>query len=854
MAQAQEASTDKKAEKAAETKQAAPAAVPEIQTVVVTSTGMRGGQRTVIDTPVPIDVLAASDLTKTAQASLDKALAFRVPSFNTVQTPVNDATSLLDPYEIRNMGPSRSLILINGKRKNASALVYTQTSPGRGESGADISAIPQDAIKRIEVLRDGASAQYGSDAISGVVNIILKDSPTGTSITGRTGVTHEGDGKMQALSINHGLALGDSGFVNMTVDVSKNGLASRSGLVSARGEAATFGDGPATFENDLKNVNAFLAKHPDAGNINGSPDTRASKFLVNSRYSIDEDTSVYANAAYIDKKIDSYANYRTPYWRPTDYGLLTPAGKPYDGYVPGFLGALKDYNATVGTKFDISGWASDVSVTIGGNEQKYTVTNSVNRGMENAYRDAVAKGVTPLPKHGQTQFDAGGSKFTHTVWNADFSKTLSKGLNAYFGSEVRSEKYTLIAGEEASYLYSGSDSYAGNTPANSFSSTRSNYGMYGGALIDVSNDLVFDATGRYEKYSDFGKAFIGKLSAKYKINDEFTLRSSVSTGFRAPSLHQIYTQKTQYSFSGGQIQVSGLASNVSKEAEALGVPKLKAEKSTGFTMGLGYKADRNTSMTLDYYNISLKDRIILGKEIHPSGDPTAELDKILKASGIVSLSFFVNALDSKTSGIDYVFNHRNMKLGDGKLAFNLSGNYSLQNERSGGVNNPAAIAKAGQSVLDITQEALMFTSRPKFKSIIGFDYDIGDYNMSLNNTVFGPTKFRNADLDQNLEVVFKTKMVTDFSINYQISKNMTLAFAINNMLNVTPSWNLQAVGDKAKGQAILDSKTLDYSGRTPTQIQSDNITFDQRYSMVTYDGSHFSQLGRMYNLSLNYRF
>ena len=183
------------------------AATQEVQQVVVTSTGTRGSNRTVIDTPVPVDVLAASELTKTAQASLDKALAFRVPSFNTVQTPVNDATSLLDPYEIRNMGPSRSLILINGKRKNASSLVYTQTSPGRGESGADISAIPQDAIKRIEVLRDGASAQYGSDAISGVVNIILKDNPEGTSITGRTGVTHEGDGKMQSISINHGSSL-----------------------------------------------------------------------------------------------------------------------------------------------------------------------------------------------------------------------------------------------------------------------------------------------------------------------------------------------------------------------------------------------------------------------------------------------------------------------------------------------------------------------------------------------------------------------------------------------------------------------------------------------------------------------
>src|SRR5574343_122264 len=194
---------------------AADATPDDIQKVVIVSTGSRGAQRTMVDTPVPIDIIGARDLSKTGQATLDKSLQFRVPSFNTVQTPVNDATSLLDPYEIRNMGPSRALILINGKRKNASALVYTQTSPGRGESGADISAIPPDAIKRIEVLRDGASAQYGSDAIAGVVNIILKDSPEGGSVTARTGITHESDGKMGGLSLNQGLPLGgDRGFLN----------------------------------------------------------------------------------------------------------------------------------------------------------------------------------------------------------------------------------------------------------------------------------------------------------------------------------------------------------------------------------------------------------------------------------------------------------------------------------------------------------------------------------------------------------------------------------------------------------------------------------------------------------------
>ncbi|MES2127245.1 MAG: TonB-dependent receptor plug domain-containing protein, partial [Pseudomonadota bacterium] len=259
----------------------------DIQKVVIVSTGSRGSQRTIVDTPVPIDIIATKELNKTGQVSLDKALQYRVPSFNTVQTPVNDATSLLDPYEIRNMGPSRSLILINGKRKNSSALIYTQTSPGRGESGADISAIPPDAIKRIEVLRDGASAQYGSDAISGVVNIILKDDAAGGSFTARTGMTHEKDGKMFGASLNKGLSLNGQGFLNYTVDVSNVGLSNRPGVVNAKGEAGDFGA-------DLNTqVLPFLKAHPDAGNINGSPRTDAAKALVNSRYELSDTVSVY---------------------------------------------------------------------------------------------------------------------------------------------------------------------------------------------------------------------------------------------------------------------------------------------------------------------------------------------------------------------------------------------------------------------------------------------------------------------------------------------------------------------------------------------------------------------------------
>lgn len=340
--------------------------------------GSRASQRSVTDSPLAVDILPISELKNTGQATFDKALQYRVPSFNTVQTPVNDATSLLDPYEIRNMGPSRTLILVNGKRKNMSSLVYIQTSPGRGETGADISAIPQDAIKRVEILRDGASAQYGSDAIAGVMNIILKDRYEYGSATLRSGITHKGDGEMLGVSINNGANFGAKGFVNYTMDFSQTQLANRPGMVDAKADA----DGNLGFGAPLASVQSFLARHPDGGNINGSPKTTAAKFLINGGVPVGENAELYFNAAYVYKKVNSFANYRTPYWKSLadnpSLALLGANVGVTEGYVPTFEGDLGDYNGTLGFRKEVNGWKNDVSLTFGGNKQLYSVNNTVN--------------------------------------------------------------------------------------------------------------------------------------------------------------------------------------------------------------------------------------------------------------------------------------------------------------------------------------------------------------------------------------------------------------------------------------------------------------------------------------------
>jgi len=795
---------------------------------VVVSVGSRASQRTFTGTPLPVDNISASELQATGQLSFDKALQLKVPSFNTVNTPVNDATSLMDPYEIRNMGPSRTLILINGKRKNLSSLVYIQTSPGRGETGADLSAIPMEAVKRVEILRDGASAQYGSDAVAGVMNIILKDRFDYTNFKVSSGVTHKGDGFSLLTSLNSGANIGEKGFINYTVNFQRENETNRPGIVDADQDNQDLSDGTAA---SLVKVKQFLARFPDARNINGTPASTAAKFVVNAGIPLNDNTTFYGNAAYVYKKVQSHANYRTPYWK-QDYGLLHPAGTEYLGYHPTFEGDLNDYNATVGFKTERGGWMHDISLTVGGNKQLYSVDNTVNHSL---------KAKSPI------SFKPGGYAFNHVVGNIDITKSVTDKLSIGLGSEFRSENFQIFAGDTASYSGQGANSFPGINQINALRANRFNMGGYFDLSYDITKALLVNGTVREEYYSDFGNAFVWKISGRAKMpGDKLTFRSSISTGFRAPSLHQINLQIAQQSFVPGQgIQTKGIVNNKSPQAHLLGVPALKPEKSVNFTAGFGFKPTRDFSLTVDYYNIEIKDRIILSSNITHTAAGNTSLDSVLTNNGIVGVSFFTNGIETNTQGIDLVASYRNIPVGaTGRLAINLAGNYTISNKLNASVTNPKLISDAGQSTFDYIQEALLLTSRPKFKAILGGDLTVKNWNFSLNNTLYGPTKFRNDGLDQNLRVEFKTKMLTDINIGYQFGSRVSASVAVNNIFNIIPEWQLKALN--SAGAAVLND---------PAQVR-DNvnaITFNGRYSIATYDGSHFSQLGTTFLATLNFK-
>ena len=835
---------------------------------IILTTGARSLPRSSINTPLPIDVLSNEDLKSTAQTTFDKQLQYRVPSFNTINTPVNDATTLLDPYEIRNLGPSRTLVLINGKRKNLSSLLYVQFAPGRGETGADLSAIPVDAIKRVEILRDGASAQYGSDAIAGVMNVILKDRYQYSTLTVNGGLTSKGDGENYGVAFNSGSNIGAKGFINFTVDFSQQNSAVRSGTIHVPTEIATFGD-PSLPNTDPVNkaIIDFLKVYPTGKNINGSGDIQAAKFNYNLGLSAGENGQFYSNAALVFKKAKSNANYRTPYWR-TDAGLLhkripgapnytggnDPLYEGYLGYVPTFEGDLLDYNATLGFKTVQGGWNHDVAVTFGGNQQLYTVENTVNRSLGAA---------------SPTSFKPGGFNFSHIVGNYDISKSINDNISIGFGTEVRRETYKIIAGDTASYHKEGANSFPGIRAENATTNSRFNIGAYLDATWNISKDFLLNGAIRAEKYSDFGEAFVWKLSSRYKLaNDKVVIRASASSGFRAPTLHQIYAQSTQASFAGGTIVLSGLFNNRSKQAFALGVPLLTPEKSTNLSFGLGFNPTKNLNVTVDFYSITIRDRIVYSSSINTDdkllATPTTELGRILKGNSVgqgkfdlASVQFFINGLKTRNAGIDLVANYKNLVLGSGKLGVNLAGNFTLNNEIVGTPNDPPAIKSAGATILSTQIKSLLIEGRPRFKVVLGFDYSLKKFGVSLNNTLFGPTKFQ--DLDNGgsqmnyIKQVFKTAVVTDLNLGYRFTEKIAFNIGINNLLNVLPKWKLELLPGNATDPDYATAKAT-FANAADKDLLEGFLAFSGRYRILGYNGSQFSQLGTMFQASLVFKF
>lgn len=718
--------------------------------------GARFAPRTVITSPVPIDNIKAADLITTGQPTFDKMLMYTVPAFNSTQQTVSDATAHFDPADLRGLGPSRTLVLVNGKRKNPSALVYINDTPGKGEVGVDMKSIPADAIARVEVLRDGASAQYGSDAIAGVINVILKDHVEQTTANVFSGATTEGDGFRVGYGLNTGFRLGQDGFLNLTHTFSDQEETDRAGTP---GTDALFG---------VDGSDPFIQAHPDLGMRVGQPNMTQADATFNGMVPLaGSNAEVYGFGGLTYRRGVSYALYRTPYFVSTDFGLLTPSDEAYSGFQPTFETDIADRHLTAGVRGLLRGWDVDLSTTYGRNTVDYTIGNTVN---------------VDLASQSPTTFQAGGYAFQHNILNLDMARRV---FNTTFsaGTEFRTEQFVTTAGEEASFAGSGAQSFPGLQPRNEVDATRYNVGAYLDAGADLTENIFLGGAIRYESYSDFGDNVSWKTSGRVKFfDDRATVRGAVSTGFRAPSLHQIYLSNIQTLVSGGSVSNQGTFDNLNPVLRQLEVGRLKDEKALNLTGGIALQPVDGLYVSVDAYQVDVDDRVVYSSSI-ASSDNTMVVGSVLDEFNITSLKFFVNAVDTRTRGIDLVANY-NALLPVGRLTFNLAANVN-DTEIRGNIATPAPIAATGIDLFDRKEQSRILTARPRTKMLFGITYAAGDLRATVNNTRFGAVSWQHAT-DPSNDQTFDARLVTDLDVDYQLTPLVRLGVSVNNLFNVYP--------------------------------------------------------------------
>ncbi|MCF6270591.1 MAG: TonB-dependent receptor [Melioribacteraceae bacterium] len=766
--------------------------------------GSRFRPRTAITSPVPIDNIKVADLEATAQTSFDKMMHYTVPSFNSTQQTISDATAHFDPADLRGLGPSRTLVLINGKRKNASSLVFINDTPGKGDVGVDMNSIPVSAIKRVEVLRDGASAQYGSDAIAGVINIILDDQTETTRINTFSSITSEGDGFQLGANINTGFKIGDLGFFNLSSGYVNQEETNRAG---SPGKDVLFGV-PAS--------DPWIKANPDLGMTVGLPNMTTANIYYNTAIEVGELSEIYSYGGLVYRQGLSYALYRAPYWVPDPYNLLHKEGTAYEGFQPTFETDIFDNEFTAGFRSQKNGWKYDLSYTFGSNKVDYLIGNTLNPALGAA---------------SPTEFNAGGYRFNNNIINFDISKLLFDRLFLSLGSEFRIENFIAVEGEEASYIGGGAQSFPGLQPQNAVDAKRTNIGVYVDLGYDITNNLFVGGAARYEEYSDFGSNVTYKINARIKTSDnKYSLRGSMSTGFRAPSLHQIYLSNIQTLVSGGTVSNQGTFNNNSPVLRKLGVEQLKEENAVNITFGAAARPIDNLFVSVDVYQISVDDRIVYSSSI-ASSDTTTTVWKILKENDITSLKFFINAANTKTQGIDLVANY-----GYNRWAFNFAATIA-KHEIDGKIKTPDVLEKDGVDIFDRKEQSRLLTARPNTKIIFGTSYDLNPFKVGLSATYFGEVTWQHANNGLNgvdvgngplpiddaaYDQTFAAKIIFDLNLRYAINENISFSFMINNLLDTYPD--------------VIDTKgdfVTDLGGRFKYPWEVNQFGFNGRVFLAT---------------------
>lgn len=758
--------------------------------------GTRSSGRTRLTSAVPVDVFNMTQLQiHSPQTDMNQLLQFASPSFNSNRQSSSDGTEHIDPASIRGLGPDQLLVMINGKRRHTTSLVNNQRTIGNGSVGTDLNAIPVSAISRIEILRDGASAQYGSDAIAGVVNIVLKKNTNELFVSTTGGVSSRNDGGLGQLNLNYGSDLGkNGGGINLTAEATYRDKTTRTqnhNLIifdqSALGNflAYDFTDDPAASrqydDNQLatlglnrkdfdfqigdariKNINTFMNLALPFGNNKGN---------------------FYAFGGYSFRKGEGFGFRRLPSETKNNVPSIFPLG-----YQPITTSHIHDRSIAVGATYELGKWHADLSNTLGNNRFDYIINNTVNAS---------------LKEKSPTHFKAGGHEFLQNTTNIDFSRyfsTFASGLNVAFGSEFRVDNYRIRKGEEASWrnygweinsdgtvtdilgLPGGSQSFNGFSPTNSTNKSRNNFSLYADAELDVNEKWLIGIAGRFENYSDFGATVNGKISSRYKVTSIFNIRGAISTGFRAPSLHQQYFSSTSTDIlPDGKIGQSGFFTNNSAVANALNIPKLKEETSLNYSLGFTLKPAHNFNVSVDGYLIDIKDRIVLTGSFgfNSFGNPIPKIQKILEPLGVSSARFFSNAVDTRTIGVDIVADYT-AKMGlhtfQTSLGFNANKNTIV-----GTIHIPQDLTGQENIFFSPNDRTLIEEGTPRIKTNLLITYTYKNINATLNNVYFGQVS-RNSFPYGSVQR-HHGKIVTDLSLSYTIN-NTIFTLGSNNIFDI----------------------------------------------------------------------
>lgn len=777
-------------------------------------TGTRRTDRTVADSTVPVDVISGDALLNSGQTETNKLLNQLVPSFNFPQPSLTDGTDSLRPATLRGLAPDQVLVLINGKRRHQSALVNLNGSVGRGSTAVDLNTIPPLAIERIEVLRDGAASQYGSDAIAGVINVQLKKGMGGraqatfgkyitemedvgqvdtvsltTGLSDNPTITYTGndrkrnDGDTYTFASNFGLPLGESGYLNLTAEYKDRSPTNRSGPDIRRNYFAAGDPREATF-------NRYAHRYGDGV-------SKDLNFFVNAGYEFSDTAEFYTFGSYGVRDGNGAGFYRrSSDVRNRDWAASTTTFIPIyaDGFLPLIASTIVDISAAAGLRGATSGWDYDLSVVYGSNRLDYTIENTVNTSLGGA---ASAR-----------RFDSGGLRSGQTSVNLDLRRDLDIGIgqsvSLAFGGEYRNENYKIVAGELQSYVNGpfsaapfnaagGAQVFPGFRPANATDVSRDSFAGYVELDADLSDRLTLQLAGRYEHFSDFGDTVNGKAAARFEVIDGVALRGSVSTGFRAPSLAQQSFATTSTNNVGGVLIEIGTFPVTSPVAIALGAQPLEPEKSVNLGAGVTFTPVTGLSITADYYNIQINDRITLTENLQ--GADVLALLTSAGVSGVSSARFFINGIDTKTTGLDIVASYRVPEFGFGQ--FRLSVGYNLNNTK---ITDRRVFSGFTAQRLFARQESFRLTDgQPKNKLNIGLDWDYDNFGLTLRTNRYGevflPSGFSTAANNNNIalapgdvpgDIFLSPKWVTDLEFRFKPVESVSIAFGANNLLDVYP--------------------------------------------------------------------